>query len=90
MPGNIELSDPWSIVCFFIKRPYRKKGLLAELVLEVDSYARRNGASHIEVYPADAESPSYQFMGTRPLFEKLGYIFTEKIGERRNLMYKKL
>lgn len=63
---------------------------MTQLVLEAENYARERGGVYMEVYPADANSPSYQFMGSRPLFEKLGYTFSEKIGERRNLMHKKL
>lgn len=90
MTEDSRLNDVWSIVCFFIKRPYRKKGLMTQLVLEAENYARERGGVYMEVYPADTDSPSYQFMGSRPLFEKLGYTFSEKIGERRNLMHKKL
>lgn len=88
--GDPTLQDVWSLVCFFIKREFRKKNLTRKFIREAEKYARNNGAKHIEAYPVDADSPSYRFMGVRPLFENLGYNFKQKAGKRRNVMVKTL
>ena len=36
-------------------------------------YARKRGATALEAYPVDPDSPSYRFMGFVPAFERLGF-----------------
>ena len=40
----------------------------------------------IEVYPVDPDSPSYRFMGTRPVFLAAGFEETGSVGKRRHAM----
>jgi hypothetical protein len=40
----------------------------------------------VEAYPVDPESPSYRFMGFKPIFDKLGFEFKHKAGQRRYVM----
>jgi len=90
LSGDNALDKVWSLVCFFIKKEYRQQGLSERLVVEGMKYARRNGANYLEAYPVDPGSPSYRFMGYKPLFEKLGFEFKRKAGKRRNVMVIKL
>lgn len=76
----------WSVVCFFIKRPYRKSGLSSLLLAEAIKYAKANGAKFVESYPVDPDSPSYWFMGFKSLFENAQFKCTGKAGKRRNVM----
>ena len=76
----------WSIVCFFIKRPFRNRGLTNQLLDEATKYAKENGAEYIEAYPVEPDSPSYRFMGFKPTFEKAKFTFVKKAGKRRNVM----
>jgi len=46
----------WSIVCFFIKRGYRRKGLMAALLKGAVAYAAKHGAKIVEGYPVDLQS----------------------------------
>lgn len=80
----------WSLVCFFIKRTYRQKGLMKKLIQAAIDYSRKNGARYLEAYPVDADAPSYRFMGFRPAFERSGFEYIHKVGKRRNLMVFKL
>src|SRR5512133_3165977 len=43
----------WSIVCFFVKRPYRRSGLTLSLLHAAVEHARQNGAQVVEGYPKD-------------------------------------
>jgi len=45
----------WSIVCFFISKPFRGKGLNRILINGAIDYARKNGAEIIEAYPVNKE-----------------------------------
>lgn len=86
LTGVDSLSDVWSLVCFFIKREYRKQGQTAKLIRAAINYAKENGAKYVEAYPVDPDSPSYRFMGFKPVFKKMGFNFRHKAGKRRNVM----
>ena len=90
LSGDSSLTDVWSLVCFFIKREYRQKGVNEELIRESIKYAKDNGARYMEAYPVDRGSPSYRFMGFKPTFDKLGFDFKHKAGQRRFVMTLKL
>ncbi len=86
LSGNNTLTNVWSLVCFFIKKEYRQKGITEELIKQAIKYAKDNGANYVEAYPVDPESPSYRFMGFKPIFDKLGFNFKHKAGQRRYVM----
>ncbi len=88
--GIKKLKNVWSLVCFFVKREYRKKGLIKKLIEQAELYAKKNGAEYIEAYPVEKESPSYRFMGFKKTFKDLGFEFKQKAGNRRNVMIKGL
>jgi GNAT superfamily N-acetyltransferase len=74
------------LVCFFIKKEFRQNGIAEELIKQAIKYAKGNGAKYVEAYPVDPESPSYRFMGFKPIFDKLGFEFKHKAGQRRYVM----
>jgi GNAT superfamily N-acetyltransferase len=86
LSGDNSLSDVWSLVCFYIKRDYRQKGISDQLIQEAIQYAKDNGAKYVEAYPVDPDSPSYRFMGFKPMFEKQGFDLKHKAGQRRYAM----
>ena len=76
----------WSIACFFIKREFRGQGLMDQLLRSAIEHAARNGATIIEAYPVDADSPSYRFMGFIETFNKAGFQEVGRAGQRRHVM----
>jgi GNAT superfamily N-acetyltransferase len=78
--------DIWSIVCFFVKRHARGKGIFKRLLTAAISHAQANGATVVEGYPVDPDSPSYRFMGFVSSFEALGFEEVGKAGSRRHVM----
>ncbi len=80
----------WSLACFFVVRPLRSQGLVSKLLREAESYARRNGATILEAYPVDPESPSYRFMGYVQTFREAGYREVGRAGSRRHVYRKTL
>ncbi len=86
LSGDNALTDVWSLVCFYIKKEYRQKGITEALIKQAIMYAKDNGAKYVEAYPVDPESPSYRFMGFKPMFEKQDFEFKHKAGERRHVM----
>jgi len=88
-PGD-ETLNIWSIVCFFVSRPFRGQGMFQKMVAAAEAYAAKNGATLLEGYPVDPESPSYRFGGFVPAFEQAGYTPAGRKGERRHIVRKKL
>jgi GNAT superfamily N-acetyltransferase len=88
--GDDTKKDVWSLTCFFIKRQLRGTGMAPALLQAAIHYAEEGGASYVEAYPVDPDSPSYRFMGFKPMFEKKGFKFVKMAGKRRNVMLLKL
>lgn len=80
----------WSIVCFFVLRQHRATGLTKRMLAAAQEHARERGASVLEAYPVDEDSPSYRFMGFVPMFEQAGFRETGREGSRRHVMQRKL
>lgn len=80
----------WSIVCFFVRREVRGTGVLKRLIDEAIAYARRRGATVVEAYPVDPDSPSYRFMGFVSSFSDAGFREVGRAGTRRHVMRRDL
>jgi GNAT superfamily N-acetyltransferase len=76
----------WALACFFIKREYRGHGISKKLLLAAVDHAARNGATVVEAYPVDPESPSYRFMGFVEAFREAGFQRVGQAGQRRHVM----
>jgi len=75
----------WSIACFFVVRRLRGQGITQRVIAAASDFARSKGASIVEAYPVDPESPSYRFMGFVPAFEAAGFCETGRAGTRRHV-----
>jgi GNAT superfamily N-acetyltransferase len=80
----------WSVVCFFVRRDHRKRGLSAQMLDAAMEFAKKRGAGILEGYPVDPKSPSYRFMGFVPLFEGCGFRAVGRAGSRRHVMRREL
>jgi len=66
----------WSISCFYVRRGYRRKGVMSALIREVLKTAKRANVPAVEAYPIDAAKPgstSNVFTGTAAVFQRLGF-----------------
>src|SRR5215475_5396672 len=66
----------WSISCFFVRRDYRRQGIMTQLVAAAVKTARRAKASALEAYPIDtstSKSSSNIFVGTASTFARAGF-----------------
>jgi predicted GNAT family acetyltransferase len=70
----------------YIPRVLRGRGLAHALIAAAADYARREGATAVEAYPVDPESPSYRFMGFVSAFEAAGFTEVGMAGSRRHVM----
>ena len=53
----------WSVVCFFMEKEYRGRGLMGLLLEAAVDYARKSGASIVEGYPISISGPLKGCMG---------------------------
>lgn len=52
---RIDDQPVWSVVCFFVAKLYRRKGLSWKLLSAAVKYANENGAKIVEGYPVDSK-----------------------------------
>jgi GNAT superfamily N-acetyltransferase len=67
----------WSIVCFFVAKPARRKGVMLELLRAAVEYARAHGAKIVEGYPIEVTkslSGSSGFTGVVSTFRQAGFV----------------
>jgi GNAT superfamily N-acetyltransferase len=76
----------WSIVCMYARRALRGLGLAHEMIAAAVKYARQSGATAVEAYPVDPDSPSYRHMGFVPAYESEGFREIGRAGTRRHVM----
>jgi len=76
----------WSITCFFAVRRLRGRGITRRMIEAAVEHARARGASIVEAYPVDPDSPSYRFMGFVSVFKDAGFQEVGRAGTRRHVM----
>ena len=85
----------WSIVCFFVAKPFRHQGIMAELLKGAVKYAEQQGATVIEGYPIDMQGEklagqtlnSYSgYMGVASAFREAGFVEVAKASETQLIM----
>jgi GNAT superfamily N-acetyltransferase len=66
----------WSVSCFYVRRGYRRQGVMSALIAAALQAARRANASALEAYPIDTAQPdrsSNVFTGTASSFRRAGF-----------------
>jgi len=66
----------WSIVCFFVDRKARGRGLAARMLKAAVDYARSRGARLLEAYPVDRDErshPDSMFYGAKSMYDRAGF-----------------
>ena len=80
----------WSIVCFFVSKPYRRKGISLNLIKAAVDYARGQQAGIVEGYPIDPKkenSPDvFVYTGLFSAFKKAGFVEVCRRSETRPIM----
>src|SRR6266568_7755583 len=66
----------WSVVCFFVDRSARGRGLSERMLRAAVDYARPCGARLVEAYPVDTDGrsdPDSMFFGTKSMYDRAGF-----------------
>lgn len=87
---RIDEKPVWSIVCFFIAKPYRKNGLTRELLNFAIKYCTEQGAKIIEGYPIQPEKSNtpdvFAWTGFASAFQKVGFKEVARRSQTRPIM----
>jgi GNAT superfamily N-acetyltransferase len=79
----------WSIVCFYIKRGYRRRGYLELLIKEALLFAKKKGADIVEAYPIAPKKQTadvFVYTGLLSSFRKAGFVEIARRSETRPIM----
>ena len=84
----------WSVVCFFIARPYRRQGLTVALLQAAADHARSQGAQVVEGYPVEpkeGQAPDvFVYTGLVSAYRKAGFVEVARRSETRPIMRRTL
>ena len=67
----------WSVSCFYVRRGYRRQGVMSALIAAALKAAQRGGAPALEAYPVDtarAGATRNVFTGTAAAFRRAGFV----------------
>ena len=91
-----DMSDVWSIICFFIHRKWRGKGLSRGLLNAAVESMQKRGVKIVEAYPSTTTksgrklSASLAWNGPQKIFEELGFETVQSTSPLKPLMRLKL
>jgi GNAT superfamily N-acetyltransferase len=74
---RVDMQPVWAIVCFFVAKPYRGRGIMVPMLRAALDYAARHGAEIVEGYPIDppAALTGYAgYMGVVPAFREVRFV----------------
>lgn len=83
----------WSIVCFFVDRRARDRGVSKTLLKAAIDYARSQGATLLEAYPVDKpvrSHPDFMWFGAKSIYERAGFKEVARRKKTRPVMRRSL
>lgn len=84
----------WSIVCFFMDRRYRRRGIGSALLRAASDFALTQGAFMLEGYPVDPRKEripdAFAYTGLPSMFLAAGFEEVERRSPGRPIMRKRL
>jgi GNAT superfamily N-acetyltransferase len=80
----------WSIVCFFVAKPFRGKGITLKLLRAAIEYVHNHRGKIVEGYPVEpkrARMPdAFAYTGLASAFRKAGFVEVARRSETRPIM----
>ncbi|MBX5328691.1 MAG: GNAT family N-acetyltransferase [Candidatus Bathyarchaeota archaeon] len=80
----------WSVVCFFVAKPFRGKGLTVQLLKAAVAHVRRQGGKIVEGYPVEPKKgrmpDPFAYTGLVSSFRKAGFVEVLRRSENRPIM----
>lgn len=80
----------WSIVCFYVAKPFRRRGVTQALLHAAVDYAREQGARIVEGYPVEPKGGKtadvFAYTGLASAFRRAGFVEVARRSETRPIM----
>jgi GNAT superfamily N-acetyltransferase len=87
---RVDAEPVWSVVCFFVARPFRRRGVTVQLLKAAVAYAKAHGARIVEGYPVEPKRTRmpdpFVYTGLAPAFRKAGFVEVLGRSETRPIM----
>jgi len=87
---RVDDAPVWSVVCFFVKRGYRRQGVSTQLPRAAVDFAAARGAKIVEGYPVEPRKaempPVFAWTGLAASFRQAGFVEVERRSETRPIM----
>jgi GNAT superfamily N-acetyltransferase len=87
---RIDDKPVWSIVCFFVEKQYRKKGITVKLLTACIEYVRMKEGKILEGYPIEPKEEKYPsafaWTGFTSAFKAAGFLECLRRSEARPIM----
>ena len=79
----------WSVVCFFVSKPFRRRGMTVRLLRAAVDSARKHGAKVVEGYPVELKTQwpdTFAYTGLAPAFAEAGFKEVMRRSKTRPIM----
>jgi GNAT superfamily N-acetyltransferase len=87
---KIDDTPVWSVVCFFIEKTHRNKGLSVQLLRAAIDYVKEQGGTVLEGYPVKPKKgrmpAAFAWTGLTSAFKKSGFFEVTRRSEARPIM----
>lgn len=86
----VDAEPVWSVTCFFVAKPFRRKEVTVQLLKAAVAYARKKGAGIVEGYPVEPKKGKlpdvFVYTGLAPAFRSAGFVEVLRRSETRPIM----
>jgi GNAT superfamily N-acetyltransferase len=80
----------WSVVCFFVAKPFRGKGITLKLLRAAIEHVRKHGGRIVEGYPTEPKEgrmpDAFVYTGLASTFRKVGFVEVARRSEKHPIM----
>jgi len=88
--GKVDEKPVWSVVCFFVAKPFRQKGMSVAILKAAAEYAGKKGAKIVEGYPIEPKKDRmpdvFANTGLASAFRQAGFKEVLRRSETRPIM----
>lgn len=82
--------NPFGLLCFFVAKQFRGKGIMTKLLEAAVDYVRSQGGKIVEGYPVEPKKgrmpDPFVYAGVVSVFRKVGFVEVLRRSERRPIM----
>jgi GNAT superfamily N-acetyltransferase len=86
---RIDDKPVWSVVCFFVAKPFRKSGISIRLLEAAVDYMKQQGGKILEGYPTEPQKnwpDPFVYTGLVSAFKKAGFVEVARRSKSRPIM----